>query len=489
VNARLEQMLELWRRFEPSPRAKRILAWVGYPLFGVVVAVITLALSVPQDRVKDRLETALSADPSAAEPLGLGMDVTIGELSVSLLSGFGFNAENVVLRTRPLNVQEKPARFIVDDVHLRMGLFGLMTNHPSYRFKGHALEGTVSGHVDNSVELTHASLELEKVSLASLPGVPLPVSGVIGGKLDVDVPKNLLANSNGTIELELDSASIGDGKAKLTVPNDPFLSAGVTVPKVRLGKLSGTIVIDKGRARFENVRSHSADADATLEGYVELRDPFPASQVHAYLKFRAAEALTKKEPTIDLLVNALAGTARRSDGYLGVQITGPVSALFYLPNREPPFGVTSRNEPAPVATTTPPPAPTPLPPSPAPSSAPPTPAPTLAPAIQGPPPGNEPAPVPATPVQGPPPGPPPSGASAGAPSPSGTPAAGAPSPSGAAAAGAGAVPSGPPPSGAPATPPGTPPPPPSQGEHEGGPRPGSREPVGEHRGNAEPEPQ
>ena len=120
----------------------------------------------------------------------------------------------------------------------------------------------------------------------------------------------------------------------------------MTVPRIKLGKLSGQIVIEKGRARFEGVRVHSADGDATLDGYVELHDPIGMSQMHAYLKFRPSEALIKREPTVELLINALAGTAKRSDGYLGIQLTGPLSAMFFLPSKDPPFGVTTRNEPA-----------------------------------------------------------------------------------------------------------------------------------------------
>ena len=94
------------------------------------------------------------------------------------------------------------------------------------------------------------------------------------------------------------------------MPNDPFLSAGVTFPRIKLGKLSGQIVIEKGRARFEGVRVHSADGDATLEGYVELHDPIGMSQMHAYLKFRPSEALVKREATIELMTNAMAATAQ-----------------------------------------------------------------------------------------------------------------------------------------------------------------------------------
>jgi hypothetical protein len=203
------------------------------------------------------------------------------------------------------------------------------------------------------------AVEVAKLVLNGVPGIQqsfggLPVEGTVSGKLDVSVPKNLLANANGNIDIDIGDFSIGDGKAKLTVPNDPFLAAGMTFPRIKLGKVGGQIVIEKGRARFEGVRVHSADGDATLDGYVELHDPIGMSQMHAYLKFRPSDALVKREPTVELLTNAMAGTAKRADGYLGLQMTGPLSAMFFLPSKDPPFGVTTGGEAGGPPTTTPP---------------------------------------------------------------------------------------------------------------------------------------
>jgi hypothetical protein len=201
------------------------------------------------------------------------------------------------------------------------------------------------------------------------------------------------------------------------VPNDPFLAAGLTFPRIKLGKLSGQILIDKGKGRFEGVRVHSVDGDATLDGYVELRDPIGMSQMHAYLKFRPSEALLKREATLELMTNALSGTAKRSDGYLGIQLTGPLSALFALPSKDPPFGVTSSNGESPAPTPAPVAAPRPTIPQAAPVFNPPA----QPPAQLPPPPPSNPAPepspgapscAPATPPSGviaPPSGAPPSG--------------------------------------------------------------------------------
>ncbi|HWE27007.1 MAG TPA: type II secretion system protein GspN [Polyangia bacterium] len=444
MNARVQALVDRLRAVELTERQRRTLTWVGYPLFAVFVALLAFYWSVPRERVKDRLETALSADVTSGQPLAIGMDVDIGELSLRLFTGLGFKATDIVLRTRPLTPGEKPARYIIDDVRVRLGLLSTLVGRASYSFVAHALSGSVEGQVSGNNDETKAQIEIDKLVLNGVPGIQqsfggLPVDGSVSGKLDVIVPKNLLANANGTVEVDIEDAVIGDGKAKLTVPNDPFLAAGVTFPRIKLGKLSGQIVIEKGRARFEGVRVHSADADATLDGYVELHDPIGMSQMHAYLKFRPSEALIKREATVELLTNAMAGTAKRSDGFIGIQMTGPLSAMFFLPSKDPPFGVTSTNEPAPASA-----------PAPRPAMAPP-PTPAFMPPPNNPsPPPSEPAP-PATGNSAAPP----SGAATG----SGVPAAGG-------TPGPGAPGTGAPGTGAPGTTPpaaGTPPPTPSTG--------------------------
>ena len=414
MNPRVQALVDRLRAIDLTERQRRVVTWVGYPLFALFVALLAFYWSVPRERVKDRLETALSADVTSGQPLAIGMDVEIGDLSLRMFTGLGFRANDIVLRTRPLTPGEKPARYIIDDVRVRLGLFSTLFGRPSYSFVGHALSGTVEGNVSGNTDESKVAVEIDKLVLNGVPGIQqsfggIPVDGTVSGKLDVTVPKNLLANANGSIDVDIEDLVFGDGKAKLTVPNDPFLAAGVTIPRIKLGKLSGQIVIEKGRARFEGVRVHSADADATLEGYVELHDPIGTSQIHAYLKFRPSEALVKREATIELLTNAMAGTAKRSDGYIGIQMTGPLMAMFFLPSKEPPFGVTSRSEPGAPGATTPTTAAAVAPPPPSqavppPPSNPPEPAPLAT--------GNSavPAPGSGTPsagaVQGPPPGPP-----------------------------------------------------------------------------------
>lgn len=348
------------------PRFRKPLLWAGWVFFALGVSLITVYASLPRDRIKDRIETVLSADPMSMQPGALGMDVSIGDLSLTLFTGAGLRAKDMVLRTRPLKEGDKPARYIIDDLTVHVGLLGLLFNRPTYKFKAHGLQGSVAGEISMSPSEQRIKIDADGLVLTGVPGIAqsvgLPVEGTLSFKVDAVAAKNLAANMDGTAEITIDGAVIGDGKAKLTVPGDPFLAQGLTFPKLRLGTVSGKISMVKGRANIDDFRIHSADGDATLEGYVELRDPLSSSLMHGFLKFRPSEALVKREPTVELMNNALA-TAKRSDGYMGFQLSGPLTAVYYMPNQNPPPGVVSKGGsstgPAPSGPTLTPPVPPP----------------------------------------------------------------------------------------------------------------------------------
>jgi type II secretion system protein N len=372
---------------ELPERYRRPAKWVGYPLFAFVVFMIALYASLPRARIQDRLQTDAST--------WLNADVKADGFGLTLLSGPGVSADSVVVATRPLLPGDKVARYSADDVVIHFSLFQLLRGFADASFRGAISGGQLEGRFKSVPEEGLLQADASGLDLAKLPGVAslgVPIDGKIDAKVDVTTPKNLAAQANGSIKLELANASVGDGKAKLVIPGgDPFLSQGVTLPKISLGTLSGSVSIEKGRATFRDVRAHSRDVDLELDGYIELRDPVSLSVVHAYLKFKPSDALTKREGTIDLMQQMLGPTAKRPDGFLGFTINGTLAGVFFLPSKDAPPGV---GRDAGVAGVRPPPPVTPV------RLAAPGPAPTVLP----PPPVNYdvPAPPPPAPVQPPP---------------------------------------------------------------------------------------
>src|SRR5262245_8994865 len=97
------------------PWALRTARYAGYPLFGVFVFVLTLYLSLPWDRVKDRLEL---------EAASAGLDVQIERMGPAFL--LGLKAKNVTLRTRPVNPSDKPSRFVFDEIVAHPSLLSML---------------------------------------------------------------------------------------------------------------------------------------------------------------------------------------------------------------------------------------------------------------------------------------------------------------------------------------------------------------------------
>ena len=368
-------MLRVFRLKKGQARALRI---VGYPLFALCVFLASFYYSLPLDRIKDRLQRELSQDSGPPAPgsgawgIGLGMDVTIGDIGLNLLP-VGASAADGTLRPRPArgaspepDAQKRSKAMLVESLRLRAPVLALLFGDRVLGVDVQALGGTVTADGGLVSDGAILKAELDKLTLARAPilaqFVPLPVLGVLSGSADIKVPVRKpekesvsrrgtggplavaldYSKTAGLIEIHIEQGVLGDGKAKLSVPGDPFLSQGLTFPKLALGNVTGRIVFDRGRATLSDVRSQSADADIALEGYIELRDPLPLSELRLYLRFRPSPALIKREPTMEILTNAMA-VGKRSDGALGFSLTGTMATPRSRPSREPPDGVSIRS--------------------------------------------------------------------------------------------------------------------------------------------------
>ena len=354
----------------------RLLRIIAYPLFAIAVFVVSFYVSLPLDRIKDRLQRELSQDSGPPSPgsgawgIGLGMDVTIGDIGLHLLP-VGAGASDVTLRPRgapgaPADATQRPKAMFVEQLRLRAPILALLGGDRVLGVDVEALGGTLSADGGLTSDGAMLRAELDKLTLARAPilaqFVPLPVLGVLSGSADLKVPLRKVeketaarraaagplaapldySKTNGLIELRVEQGVLGDGKAKLAVPGDPFLSQGLTFPKLSLGNVTARVVFERGRATLSDVRSQSGDAEISLEGYVELRDPPPLSELHLYLRFRPSPALLKREPTMEILTNAMAA-GKRSDGSLGFALTGTVSNPRSRPAKDPPDGVSIRS--------------------------------------------------------------------------------------------------------------------------------------------------
>jgi type II secretion system protein N len=417
-----------------------------FSLFGLAVFIVALYFSFPSERAK---EVAIRA--AAARDL----DLEIGSASPAF--GLGVVFHDILVRTRPAT--GKPSRFTIESARLSVSPWSLLSSAKTITISLEAF----GGHVDitqTGAPGKKGPFELQvrarDVRLGDLPGVRdainLPLSGT--AKLDLNLlsPSGKLAEANGEITLSCDNVVIGDGKTPLKVAGNPFLSGGLTLPKVRLDDFGGHVAIDKGLAKLQEITGKSRDGEVALEGEVTLHDPLPSSTVNAYLRFKLSDAFLKQASAVATMLQMVGAQGKRPDGFYGMRLSGRLGQLNppVLSPTSPVIGAPPPRAGTHAAIT-----PTFRPPVPAPSIPPPSPPPPPAPmAVAAPPPPPEPAAPPPPPPPPPPPAPPaPPIAAATAPPTPATPGAGgwhAPGPavadaSSAAAAEAQAAPPAPPP--------------------------------------------
>jgi type II secretion system protein N len=363
-----------------------------YALFGIAAYVTALAICFPYGRVKD-MAIAMAAQA--------GYDAEIDSAGAAFPFGVAFT--DIRVRSRTPGANGKPMQFHLDSARAPF--------LPVILSGGNAVDVVVNGfggRIALGAESRkggpmHYRVRVDDVNLAQVPGPReswnLPLTGTLHLVASLDAKTDRFADSTGEIEFNCATCTVGDGKAAVKFGgSNPFLAAGLTLPRVRLGDFAGRIAIEKGVARAEGVAIKSGDAEVTLEGEVLLRDPFAHSAVNAYLRFKLGDAMLRSASAIASVLQVAGAPGLRPDGFYGLRFAGPISGLQVTLSPSSPVGpgpgpgrMGARSAVVPSATTG----------SSAPAPATPPPVPVA------PPPPAAPPPAPEAPVSVPPPPPPP----------------------------------------------------------------------------------
>jgi type II secretion system protein N len=204
-----------------------------------------------------------------------------------------------------------------------------------------AYDNTVSldalgGQVDiesSGVLLKHGETKVvaKELAMNELSGsrglIPLPLSGRLDVNLDMVLPSGRYGESNGGVDWKWAGAAIGDGKEKLRVPGNAFLSEGIVIPRVRLGDFKGKVVFQKGIGKLHGVGAKSQDGELRMEGEIRLADPVGYSYLDLYVTFKMSDALLKSNDKFQLMLQLAESMGKRSDGFYGFRMTGSFNRL------------------------------------------------------------------------------------------------------------------------------------------------------------------
>ncbi|HEX3903061.1 MAG TPA: type II secretion system protein GspN [Polyangia bacterium] len=300
---------------------RRLRRSVLFSLFGLCVFVVALYLSFPSERAKEvAIRTAAARD----------LDVEIGSASPAF--GFGVVFHDILVRTKPAT--GKPTRFTIQTARLSVSPWSILSSSKTY---GISLEA-FGGRIDITQSGTpgkkgpfELQVRARDVNLGELPGVRdainLPLAGTAKLDLRIASTSGKLAESTGEITLNCDNVVIGDGKTPLKVAGNPFLSGGLTLPRVRLDDFGGHVAIDKGLAKLQEIGGKSRDGEVALEGEVTLRDPLPTSTVNAYLRFKLSDAFLRQAPSVQTILQMAGAQGKRPDGFFGMRLSGRLGQL------------------------------------------------------------------------------------------------------------------------------------------------------------------
>lgn len=325
-----------------SPRLKRILKWVGYPLFYLFALLAFTYLLFPTDRLKNAVEAEFNARQAGEdEPLRL----SIRELDTYLLSGA--QAQDVVILGPVPDADEdgkrKPReRFVIDEVTARASLLGLLGGTLEVAFDAEAFGGTIEGNTSDADETRSIYVELAEVDVQRAPfvrgAIGAPVGGTLSGTIDLKLPESKVAEAEGTIDLTISDFTVGDGKTKIR--------DAIALPKVNAGTLVLKAKVAEGRLTIDKFGCKGPDLEVVGDGKLRLRDPVSSSLAEMSLRFKFSDKYRNKSDMTQALLGKPGSKtpgvldldpkvkrAKRADGFYAWRLTGPLQKLKFNPSR------------------------------------------------------------------------------------------------------------------------------------------------------------
>ena len=344
-----------------TARNKRLLRWIGYPALTLFVFVMTVHLSFPYGRIKDKIVAALSSE----------YDVTIESVGPGIFPG-RMVIKGMTLTTRPTQEGVKPVTLLVDRLKVNVGILALLGKKVSIKVDAVLGDGEVQGRIERSEDETVIDMSTRDLPLDSIAGAAVltggaPITGGLEAKLSIRLPQGKWSTAEGKIEIACADCTIGDGLTKVrpVVPGqtNAFTGEGFTLPKIKLGQVDGKIVINKGVACIETFHTKSPHGELRVDGGVRLADPFLQSSVQLYARFMLSDSFRKESPrNLDFDVLFTAG-AKQPDGWSNYMARTTVGQLRWLLAKFPPPPMKECAGVAPPQPTVPPSSNLPLPPS------------------------------------------------------------------------------------------------------------------------------
>jgi type II secretion system protein N len=287
------------------------------PAGGVLAFFVFLVLTFPYDLLARRIEI---------EAQRAGAEVKIGSAGAGGLAAV--RARDVRVRIVPVPGAEPWPELRFDRAVVSPDILALILRRTSFGFSLQGYGGKARGHIALSNDPRQPGISSFRIDASDLDLSALPLQEIAGvtasGKmrLKADLPALVPVEiARGALTLALEDGAVSGGTAM-----------GFALPRTALGRVDGSVTVEKGIASVEKAQARGGDIEADLDGNVNLRPLLSLSQADLHLRFRPGDRWLNENAVIKGMIG-LAQNARQPDGSYVFTFSGPLSRLQPRPGR------------------------------------------------------------------------------------------------------------------------------------------------------------
>lgn len=322
-----------------SPRARKILRYVGIGFFALVVFVFALQLSFPYKRIKDKL----------VEQLADKYDIEVGDVERGIIPGrVYFNDVNI--RTRQTKPDDLVTTMLIKRLEVDVGILPLLGKTLRVDVEAKIGSGTLKARValkgwgKDGFRLNATGDDLPGTGLPMRALVGLPISGKIDFAAYLDLPNDHpkvgkpvpnWPKAEGEFSLACPAGcTVGDGKTKLkplvkNTSQQAMVGEGIDFGKVDIDSLAAKVEIKNGKLEVTKFDTKSKDGELHVDYAMTLDKELGNSVVSGCLRFKASKLLEEKEPKTFAALQTT-GAELRSDGLFHIKLTDRFSMMKRL---------------------------------------------------------------------------------------------------------------------------------------------------------------
>lgn len=306
----------------------------AYPGWFAICFFASLYLTFPLTLVKAPVVAGLEDALGKGKQGRYGTDPKVAIDELSLWRMTGVELERVSLQLASSDPDPGPT-VELDTAAARIGLFSLLLNEPTVHFSaalyGGELEGSVTlkgdkeasesflGHtfalLDGKAQgIAALHLTVDGVDLSKAPPViekaGVPVTGVLGGKVDLELGEDPAKEAAGDIDLTLAGVTLGPGELKIPVPG---LTGGLTLPLIDMGDLEVKAPVVEGKAKFDKLGLNGKDFNAKVDLELSLASRMSSSRLSGDGSFQISEQFLEQNSKFKTLLDFASPLKRARD--------------------------------------------------------------------------------------------------------------------------------------------------------------------------------